>query len=192
MTIPATIDPARPRLVARRDAALVAGGCGLLAARPAVLSLSHWPTATLVALFAVVLVAGVLSPRPEPMGRRPGAIPAALVLGIAAFAIGRVVAGGEPPVPATAYVLAVNTLAAVAEEAWFRRLCFGVLAPGGQAIAIGGSAVLFAAVHVAIYGPWVIPIDLAAGLLLGWQRAVTGSWAVPAATHAIANVLVVL
>ena len=55
-----------------------------------------------------------------------------------------------------------------------------------------GSAVLFAAVHVTVYGLWVLPLDLAAGLLFGWQRQVTGSWAVPAATHAVANLLVVL
>ena len=59
-------------------------------------------------------------------------------------------------------------------------------------MAIVGSTVLFAAVHVSIYGIWVLPLDLAAGLLLGWQRATTGSWAAPAITHVIANLLVVL
>jgi len=57
---------------------------------------------------------------------------------------------------------------------------------------LAGSAVLFAAVHVTVYGLWVLPLDLAAGLLLGWQRRATGSWAVPAVTHAVANLLVVL
>ena len=84
-------------------------------------------------------------------------------------------------------VVLANALAAVAEEAWFRRVCFGLLAPAGPVVAIAGSTVLFAAVHVAIYGFWVVPVDLAAGALLGWQRAVTGSWTVPAATHVIAN-----
>ena len=55
-----------------------------------------------------------------------------------------------------------------------------------------GTAVLFALVHVATYGLWVLPVDLAAGALLGWQRHVTGSWTVPAYTHVIANVLVLL
>ena len=89
-------------------------------------------------------------------------------------------------------VVLANALAAVAEEAWFRRVCFGLLAPAGPVVAIAGSTVLFAAVHVAIYGFWVVPVDLAAGALLGWQRAVTGSWTVPAATHVIANLLVIL
>jgi hypothetical protein len=31
-----------------------------------------------------------------------------------------------------------------------------------------------------------------AGLLFGWQRWASGTWTVPAATHAVANALVVL
>jgi hypothetical protein len=47
-------------------------------------------------------------------------------------------------------------------------------------------------VHVTVYGAWVLPIDVAAGLLFGWQRWATNSWSVPAATHVLANVLVVV
>ena len=113
--------------------------------------------------------------------------------GVGAFVVGRVLAAGSPAVPpATALVVGLNTLAAVAEEAFFRRLVYGALLAGGPAVALAGSAVLFAAVHVTVYGLWVLPLDLAAGLLLGWQRRATGSWAVPAVTHAVANLLVVL
>jgi hypothetical protein len=35
----------------------------------------------------------------------------------------------------------------------------------------------------------VLPVDLGAGLLLGWQRWATGTWTVPAVTHAAANAL---
>jgi membrane protease YdiL (CAAX protease family) len=55
-----------------------------------------------------------------------------------------------------------------------------------------GSAVCFAAVHVTVWGVAVLPLDLAAGLILGWQRAATGRWSVPAITHVAANVLAVL
>ena len=116
-----------------------------------------------------------------------------LLLGVGAFALGRVLAAGSPAAPpATAFVVGINTLAAVAEEAFFRRLVYGALLAGGPTTALVGSAVLFAAVHVTVYGLWVLPLDLAAGLLLGWQRQATGSWAVPAVTHAIANLLVVV
>jgi hypothetical protein len=42
---------------------------------------------------------------------------------------------------------------------------------------------------VPLYGIAVLPVDLGAGLLLGWQRWATGTWTVPAVTHAAANVL---
>jgi hypothetical protein len=42
---------------------------------------------------------------------------------------------------------------------------------------------------VPIYGVTVFPVDLGAGLLLSWQRWACGSWTVPAATHATANVV---
>jgi membrane protease YdiL (CAAX protease family) len=116
-----------------------------------------------------------------------------LALGIGAFAVGRLLSAGTPaPLEATAFVIGLNTLAALAEEAFFRRLVYGALLAGGPAVAVVGSAVLFAAVHVTVYGAWVLPLDLAAGLLFGWQRHATGSWIVPAATHSVANLLVVL
>jgi membrane protease YdiL (CAAX protease family) len=51
---------------------------------------------------------------------------------------------------------------------------------------------VFAAVHVTVWGWAVLPLDLAAGLVLGWQRWASGGWSVPAATHVAANVLAVV
>ncbi len=112
--------------------------------------------------------------------------------GLAAFGLGRLIGGGHAPMAATAGMVAANSLAAVAEEAFFRRLCFALLLPAGAVWAVVGSAVLFAAVHLTTYGAWVLPLDLAAGLVFGWQRLASGSWRVPAMTHVIVNLLVVL
>jgi membrane protease YdiL (CAAX protease family) len=117
----------------------------------------------------------------------------ALAMGVGAFAIGRLLGpGGALALPGPVAPLVLNTLAAVAEEAFFRRLLYGLLAPRGVAVAVGGSAVCFALVHVTVWGWAVLPLDLAAGLILGWQRAVTGRWSVPAVTHVAANVLAAL
>ena len=185
--------PPFPALRARRGAVLaVAAGCGLLTARPLLVGAAGRPGPVLVTLFTGLLAVSVAWP-----GRRT-ATPAArtvpvLLVGVGAFAVGRVLSGGSPAVPAaTGFVVGMNTLAAVAEEAFFRRLVYGALLAGGPGVALVGSSVLFAAVHVTVYGAWVLPLDLAAGLLFGWQRQVTGSWAVPAVTHAVANLLVVL
>jgi membrane protease YdiL (CAAX protease family) len=194
-------------VAAPRAAVLAAAaGCAALTARPLLLGVGGaGPAPVLTVLFLTLLAVGALWP-PAMAGRsatsspvagdRPAAsVPgqaAVLAVGVVAFAIGRVLAGSPAAPSATALLVALNTLAAVAEEAFFRRLVYGALLAGGPGLALAGSAVLFAAVHVTVYGLWVLPLDLAAGLLLGWQRQATGSWAVPAATHVVANLLVAL
>jgi hypothetical protein len=173
-----------------RTAVVAAAGCAVLALRPALASLPH-VTVILVFVYSALLVVGARIELPATAtttAKHGRAI--ALVVGALGFVAGRVIGGGHAAAPFTFVVVALNTLAACAEEAWFRRLCFGLFAPAGAPYAVVASAVLFALVHVAEYGPVVLPLDLAAGLLLGWQRAATGSWAVPAFTHALANVLV--
>jgi membrane protease YdiL (CAAX protease family) len=178
---------------ARFRAGLVASiGCAALAARPALVYASRSPTVVLGALFGALFVVGVRVPLRDTW-RAPVRIRAVVgAAGVLAFAAGRVLAGGHAPVRFTIFAFAMNALAAVAEEVWFRRVCFDVLAPGGEAFAIAASSVLFALVHVALYGAGVVVVDLAAGGILGWQRAATGSWRVPAFTHVAANLFVLL
>jgi membrane protease YdiL (CAAX protease family) len=172
--------------------AVAAAGCSLLLIRPHLLRASADPTVALVLVFTALLIAGLAWPAP-----REHRVPLATALlaagiGIGAFALGRIIGGGTAPATLTARIVALNTLAAVSEEAFFRRFLYSALIPSGPVLAVGGSALLFALVHVTVYGAWVLPIDLAAGVLLGWQRWATGSWRAPAVTHVIANVLVVI
>ena len=165
----------------------VAAGCAALVARPLIIG----STSDVVVLFVAMLAVGVLWPL-RASSRATAAWPQVFLLGTAAFVIGRIVGGGHPPVPFAARFILLNTLAAVAEEAFFRRFTFGALERHGVAWAIAGSTVLFALVHVTVYGWWVLPIDLAAGLIFSWQRWASGRWSVPAVTHVLANVLVVI
>jgi membrane protease YdiL (CAAX protease family) len=96
------------------------------------------------------------------------------------------------PYTGTALAAAASLAAAVAEEIFFRRLLYDALARWGAAVAVTGGALAFAAVHVPAYGFKVVPIDLAAGLVLGWQRWATETATVPAFTHVAANVLSIL
>jgi len=82
-----------------------------------------------------------------------------------------------------------NALAAVAEEIFFRRLTFGWLMRWGSGIAVIGSAGAFALVHARAYGLPALPLDLAAGILFGWQRWSSGGWVASALTHVVANLL---
>jgi membrane protease YdiL (CAAX protease family) len=180
----------RPRV---GTAVVVATGCALLVLRPVLFANGH-STAIGITLFGLLAAAGIA----WPVGEEPAvalALPRrALVVGVgvAAFAAARAIGGGEPPAPALLEVMALNSLAAVAEEAFFRRLAFDALRERGELFAIVATALLFAVVHITVYGFWVLPLDLAAGLVFGWQRSAGRSWTVPAVTHVIANLLVVL
>jgi membrane protease YdiL (CAAX protease family) len=195
MTSPVATISARTRVNLTGVGAIAALGCGVLAARPPLLAATRHPVIALAALFAFLLVLGAAVPLPPraAVGARTGhRFVAATLLGVFAFAAGRVMIGGHAPTSLALSAIAANTLAAVSEEVWFRRLCYGLLEPAGPGFAVAASSVLFAAVHVSTYGIAILPLDLAAGALLGWQRATTGSWAAPALTHALANLLVLL
>ncbi len=166
---------------------IIAVGCVALAARPA---------ASLEGLLVIVAVgvAGVLVPLPPVSSERSAGEPAlrqwliVFGLGAAAFVIARRLA---TPVhaPSTLIAAGATALAALAEEAFFRRLAYGWLAKWGAAVAVVGAAIIFALVHIPGYGTRVVPLNLAAGLLLGWQRWASGGWSAPALTHALANLL---
>ena len=201
--------------------AAIAGatGAGLLLARPLLVADVDRPTPVLVAVFVAVGVIGAwwplrrlaaaarsgdagsasgspaaVAPTARTSGRPAGLRVTAWVTlaGMAAFAVGRALSGGAPAAPALLGYVVLNSLAAVAEEALFRRLVYATLAPFGAAVAVVGSALAFAAVHVTVWGAWVLPLDLAAGLVLSWQRWASGRWSVPAATHVFANLVAVL
>lgn len=149
-------------------------------------------TATLFASLYVVLgLASLAVPIGVDAARSlaPFAVGAA---GVAAVVLAAWLVGPGFPVPHGPEVLLLNSLAAVSEELFFRRLVYGGLVRFGAAIAIGGSALLFATLHVPIYGPAVFWVDLGAGLLLSWQRWASGGWGAPATTHVVANLVAVL
>jgi len=176
-------------------------GVGLLLSR-LWLTNAGWAGAT--ALVVVYCALGVLSlaasdaPGSASASSRAGAaLPAGLVLAagagaVALAALASTLPGPAVPVPGGPIVLVLVAAAGVAEEAFFRRLLYGRLLRWGAAVALVGSAVAFGLLHVPLHGTAALPIDLGAGLFLSWQRWASGTWAVPAATHALANLVVVL
>jgi membrane protease YdiL (CAAX protease family) len=171
-------------------AMVVAVGSILLALRP----LSEVTADTRVVLFgATYLTVGIASMAVPVARDRPHLPPVmALGLGLAAILLAARVVGHSVPSPWSAAALPLSLLAAVAEEALFRRVAYARLERLGAVMAIACSALLFGLVHVPAYGIAALPVDVGAGLLLGWQRWASGTWTVPAATHAFANAVVVL
>ena len=115
-----------------------------------------------------------------------------VAVGLGAVAAVGLVAGPGVPVPWGPAALPLSLLAAVAEEALFRRVAYAKLERFGAVPAIVVTACLFALVHLPAYGLVALPVDLGAGLFFGWQRWASGSWTAPAATHAAANLWVIL
>ncbi len=164
-------------------------GCAALATRPAAMT---GAVAVMAAVGTLGLVAqsGVASPiAGQQLRRRAARWLAAVAVGVAAFAVARTLSPWAPARPVTLTVLAVIVLASAAEEIFFRRLVDGWFARWGVAAAIAAAAVMFATVHIPAHGVRVLPLDLAAGVLLGWQRWATGGWSAPALTHVVANLL---
>lgn len=171
----------------------VAGIVALLA-RPWFLPASvavEWRVAFFVALGATGLAWWQRSARNDTAGWALSL--GVLGVGALAFAVGRAVVDVPVRPSGLAVAIGLNALAAVAEEAFFRRYLYGLVVERyGATVAVVVTASAFALVHVTVWGWWVLPLDLAAGLVLSWQRAATGRWSVPAATHVVANTLALL
>jgi membrane protease YdiL (CAAX protease family) len=174
------------RTAAILAAACIALGCAALAARP---------PATIAALtvLGAIGIVGAIAPVPLRREARPAPAGWATVVGvgIAAFAAGRLLTAPVGP-PATLVAIAATVMAAACEEIFFRRLAYGWLYQAGAFAGVIGTAGLFAVVHVPAYGVRALPLDLAAGIIFGWQRWATGGWLAPALTHATANLLQIL
>jgi membrane protease YdiL (CAAX protease family) len=170
-------------------AAVAAGGAGLLVAR---LAFSSAGSAEILALFALYLGLGavsvVVTVERDAKSSAPS-LGSAVFIGLAAVVLMTAFPASWPHLTAGSTAVALAVVAAVAEEAFFRRLLYGRLLPHGAAVAVAASALLFALVHVPAYGMAAFPVDLGAGLLLSWQRWASGDWKVPAATHAALNLV---
>lgn len=82
----------------------------------------------------------------------------------------------------------VVALIAVAEEVVLRGVLFNAIRSwGGDGWALAATTVLFAAMHVPLYGVGVLPLDLAVGLLLGGLRIASGGVLAPAIAHVLAD-----
>lgn len=167
---------------------LTIGGIAALILRTRLVALPELPRAAALALLFSAILAACLTV-PVPRGERHLSPSVGLWLGLLAIALVTWRSRPLVPLPLSTWAVPLSVLAAVAEEALFRRVTYAWLERWGAPMAIVGSAALFAVMHVPLYGAAVLPVDLGAGLLFSWQRWATGTWTVPAGTHAAANLL---
>lgn len=82
----------------------------------------------------------------------------------------------------------VVALVAIAEEIALRGAMFGVLlGAGGAPLAIAVTSIVFALMHVTLYGWGALPLDVAVGVLLGGLRLLSGGVTAPAVAHVLAD-----
>jgi membrane protease YdiL (CAAX protease family) len=165
-------------------------GLAVLLARPFVGGIPGGRVLLFACAYATIGLAAIAVPVETERPRL--AKPIVLGLGLLSIAIAAMVAGSPVPAAWTSAALPLSLLAAVAEEALFRRVLYARLIRLGAVAAITITAVAFALVHLPAYGTSALPVDLGAGLLLGWQRWASGTWTAPAMTHGAANLLAVL
>lgn len=79
-------------------------------------------------------------------------------------------------------------LVAVAEEIALRGVLFGaLLEAAGAPMAVAVTSIVFALMHVPLYGWGAVPLDLVVGLLLGGLRLLSGGVTAPAVAHVLAD-----
>jgi membrane protease YdiL (CAAX protease family) len=169
---------------------VVVVGAAVLALRPFANATTDTRVALLAASYLTIGLASIAVPLERDRARVAPAL--ALLVGLVAVAGSAIAAGAPVPLAWSAAALPLSLLAAVAEEALFRRVAYARLERFGVVVAVAGSALLFGLAHLPAYGVAALPADVGAGLLFGWQRWGSGTWTVPAATHAFANAVVVL
>jgi membrane protease YdiL (CAAX protease family) len=170
--------------------ALVVAGLLALLIRPYALGAAS-ATPLFVAVIGSLGILSLLAPAGSAAAPRL-ATPTVLAMGALAVLATTLVVGGGIPLPHGPLSLALSCGAALSEELFFRRMLYGSLERFHPLLAILGSAIVFAAVHIPLYGGAVFWVDLGAGLLFSWQRWASGGWGASAATHAMANLLAVI
>ena len=96
--------------------------------------------------------------------------------------------GGRPHTGSALLWAATVVLVAVAEEVMLRGVLWDAVADiAGIEVTLGLTTVVFALIHVPLYGWHALPLDLAVGLWLGGLRLWSGHLAAPAIAHALAD-----
>ncbi len=141
-----------------------------------------------VALLAVAVAAGWRPARPRMAAVALGAAGGGTLIATWVVAHGGPGIQVAPVNAGLALWTPVVTLVAVSEEVALRGALFDTVRSfGGDRGALVATTLLFAAMHVPLYGIGSLPLDLAAGMLLGGLRIVSGGVLAPAVAHVIAD-----
>lgn len=187
--------PARSDGRTLRPALLIAGlagACALRVATGGTVPVASYPAALAFAgaLLALSLGAGwrFTVDRRWPRALAAGVAGAAILVAAWATAVPHVpLSAGQHLGPLLVWTPLVAVVAG-AEEIVLRGALFGALFErGGAPVAIALTSLVFALMHVPLYGWGALPLDLAAGVLLGGLRLLSGGVTAPFVAHLLAD-----
>lgn len=147
------------------------------------------------ALFALLLLAAVAGAGWRPGRLRPSGLAWGL-LGALGLVAGPALLRFAGPLHPSLHLAAssfplwalVATGVALGEELVLRGALFAAIDEAvGVKTALVVTTIVFALVHVPLYGVHALPLDLAVGLLLGGLRVASGGVAAPATAHVLAD-----
>jgi membrane protease YdiL (CAAX protease family) len=143
-------------------------------------------------VFGLGLIVVALATGWRPLLGRRSSIAIGAAGGAVLVVLALVTRSGQLPwlAPPAAFIpwVAVTILVASAEELVLRGALFDELDGSvGTVGAVVVTSVVFALIHVPLYGWHVVPLDLGVGLWLAGLRLATGGIAAPAIAHAVAD-----
>ena len=140
------------------------------------------------ALLAIAAAAGWRGGRPAPRAVLLGAGGGALLVGVWLSARSGAAITLVSPNAAIALWSPVVAIIAVAEEVVLRGSLFTAVREWrGDGAALVATTLVFALMHLPLYGVGALPLDLAVGTLLGGLRIVSGGVLAPAVAHVTAD-----
>lgn len=143
-----------------------------------------------LALTVLAILAGQRVGMPCPEALAIGAAGGMALVGLAVVA--HLGAPGPSLAPAAAFLpwASITILVATAEELVLRGVLFvAIRRQMGVAAAVAVTSVVFALMHVPLYGWHVVPLDLGVGIWLGGLRLLGRDVAAPAVAHVLADLV---
>jgi membrane protease YdiL (CAAX protease family) len=182
----------RPPLRLARSAALFGGLASVVGLRW-LATLDAWTGAVAIGFaFGVGMLVVALASGWRPVPERRSAVAVGAAGGAVLVVLALMTRSSPLPSLAPAVVfapwVAATILVATAEEVLLRAALFVELDRSlGTFGAVLGTSVVFALMHVPLYGWHVVPLDFGVGLWLAGLRLATGGIVAPATAHALAD-----
>ena len=140
------------------------------------------------ALLAAAVLGGVRPARFPWTGVALGVAGATALVAISLVGVPAVTLGARAQQATLAWWVPLVTVVAAVEELVLRGVLFdAVRSQSGDAVAVAVTALLFAVIHLPLYGGAAMPIDLCVGVFLGCLRVGAGTVTAPLVAHVLAD-----